>query len=1256
MPSSLAEPSLTTAMPADAGLVPAADTIFPHPEGFALLRLVLIDSLSPGRIVELPLAGGAVLTGRNGRGKTSLLQLLLLFYGESPNRIVTAEAGRETFTGYYLPRTTSYLAFEYQRHGGHKRMVVAYADKSGERVLYRFIRSHFDVSQFIRADGEFVKVPDFRTHLQTHGFQCSERQIESQSDYRNIIQGIPGNSTDKQHQLYLRQLTQDYAFTTTRQPLRQIEKIVSGMFRRKTNFEDLQSMVIDCVADEMASHAISGDRRKIEDWPRGYKAYAAVMALEPRMQAAELAESQLQAAELALGDIGAKYRSLGLHLDEQANQASKAMRQVEEQAQEEEKGFQQQRQQITAEKATTQRQAEFAEQQASELQRQAQAYAQEGIEALDARVRQAPALRSERPLLETRRQALLGAQSDIAGRYERLKQIEKDAHNGFRDAEQARRNQATKACELDLAELATAQDAAEQLIQSELAAARAPLDQAVQTANSEHGRCQSGVEHPAPDAAIATLVECKRDALDAARQAASVVDEQRRALDDLQRKALQAFLDRESDVSAASRQLDKAQAELDAKRLELAPPEGTLLHFLRQEHPRWSLDIAKVLRGDMLGRTDLAPALNEPEGTLYGLSLNLERLDAHPASDVRSAELDVERGQTRVKEASQVLGQARARLAQANDTRIAAEKACQLHQQHTQKAKNQAQSAAAELEEAKRQLEVSRAEALAAARQRLDSARLSLDNARQALRRFDEATSAEAAKVRTLHAQQRQARQLQRDAKVQRIDAAVARQEAELAQKLAGYDSERDEALMANGVDPARLAAIDREIDRIQTELSAIGIFIERVQEWRFWKEHQWPALQERLDEAAQARQAEQQRIATIARIDSQWTTRSHQLQQEIGQFRATLASSAEQRRLVQGRLDSLQGYPEVCVSAYDASWTFDALCGLANQYVQDTVRLGGSIRRTISDVALGFRLHQGTPPEQYLQSALSTLSPAPSREWLAPLKAWFATAHHEYRRILLMQAVSIASEVNAFHRTMEEFHRRVQQFNRELQEHLDTSLAFESISKISVEVVSTIRELQYWPAICEMAEAHRAWAGSSTTALPPPEFAQTIERLLEHWEVKTGIRADLKGLIRIQGEVTENGNRRVFKRASDLEAVSSNGLSYLVLATIFVAFINRIRRNAQVNIIWALDELKDLDGGNVVGLIELLKRNNITLVCAFPDPDPDTMALFRHRFTVEPDRRLAEVRVAFGEFGAPDTLEASDADHAADALEVDHV
>ncbi|WP_115610194.1 ATP-binding protein [Chromobacterium violaceum] len=59
----------------------------------------------------------------------------------------------------------------------------------------------------------------------------------------------------------------------------------------------------------------------------------------------------------------------------------------------------------------------------------------------------------------------------------------------------------------------------------------------------------------------------------------------------------------------------------------MAQEKGTQLHFLRTEYPHRSYDIAKVIRGDLLDRSDLVPALIEPNNGLYGVSLNLERLE-----------------------------------------------------------------------------------------------------------------------------------------------------------------------------------------------------------------------------------------------------------------------------------------------------------------------------------------------------------------------------------------------------------------------------------------------------------------------------------------------------------------------------------------------------------------------------------------------------------------------------------------------------
>ena len=138
---------------------------------------------------------------------------------------------------------------------------------------------------------------------------------------------------------------------------------------------------------------------------------------------------------------------------------------------------------------------------------------------------------------------------------------------------------------------------------------------------------------------------------------------------------------------------------------------------------------------------------------------------------------------------------------------------------------------------------------------------------------------------------------------------------------------------------------------------------------------------------------------------------------------------------------------------------------------------------------------------------------------------------------------------------------------------------------------------------------------------LPPPDFASALLELLSHLQLKEGFLAELTSLVRIQGEVVENGNRRPFKKAEDLETISSNGLSYIVMVLIFVGFINRVRGRAPVNVVWALDEIKDLDIGNVELLMDILTKNNITLVSACPDPDPDVLALFQNRRSIRADR-----------------------------------
>ena len=1195
--------------------------------GYGLLRMILIDSLSPGRVIEMPVESGAVLTGRNGRGKTSMLQLLLLFYGESPNRIVTVEAGRESFIGYYLPRDTSYIIFEYHRRG-NKCQVAVYADRNGDKVVYRFIRHGFELLQFALADGEIVRAKNLVKHLKIQGFQCCEQQIESLSEYRAIVQAVPSGTRDRQRQRYLRELTADYSFTPTHRPLPQIEKIVGGMFRRKTNFEDLQGMVVECVSDQTNILSISGDRRKIEDWPCHYKAYREVMALAPTMDAVEQTNNSLLAVELALGEIKAKYLSLLGNLDQSSHKSMAEQRKQTALLAEETDAYNAKHNELAGLQLSAKREAEFSGEKAAKLKDQYDGYEHQELPKKEALVSRSPQLHDELAILEERRKILLGEQSEISSRYERLKQTEKDNFNAFRDTAQVNLRQIADACDGDLRQMEAAFNEDEH--QSGVAndAMRVELERAVHQASTEHGRWLQSVSQPAPDSQITDALQKKQEALDALHYEKERSEVQRRTLETVYQKAKQSFHDQEEQKAVAMRWAEGAEKELANVRRLHSPEEGTLLHFLRNEHPPWIFDIAKVVREDILVRDDLSPGLVEQGGALYGLSLDLEKLNAHPLADQQAAQQEIDRAETRLQEAKGAIEKAHAALLAAAQARTMAEQACQSHQQPLFQVTAKIKAAQADVESAKRQVESSKRDGVEQALRRLEQAKQDLTTAQTQLLQFDTGLKAQNAEKRIEFNQKRQDRLAKRDSERKAVDVGVAEWEAALERKIRQYDIERDTVLRQKGVDPDQLKNIDNELTRISKDLATIKSVNELVQQWKHWTKHEWPSYDQFLLVEKKHRELEMRHGKAIEELAAQWKQRRQQLQGDIKRLDNMLYDFNEQRQLAQRRLEKMHGYPEVAVPVYDPTWTLDSLVGLANQYEQEYKRLQVEVRRFVLELHRGFGLHPGTPPDQFLQSYRSALATTDEREWIAPFKKWFAEGHSEYQRILLTEAVTIAGDVQAFHRTMEDFHRRVQQFNRELQVYLDTNLAFDSISKVSVEVVSTIKELKYWPAICEMTEAHRSWLGGASSELPPIEFAQTIERLLDHWEVKSGIRADLKHLIRIQGEVIENGNRRVFRKASDLEAVSSNGLSYLVLVSIFVAFINRIRRDADVNIVWSLDELKDLDSGNVIKLLELLDRNNITLVSAFPDPDPDTLALFKHRFTVEADRRLAEVRI----------------------------
>lgn len=1198
------------------------------PMDFQLQRLILIDSFSPGRVVIFPLEGGAVLTGRNGRGKTSLLQLLPVFFGENPNRIVGTETNRLNFAGYYLPRLTSYILFEYRRRDVTCLMAM-HASESGEEIRYRFVRSTYKPELFLQPDGRnIISSRDIYGHLRRLNLICSE-SISSVAEYRAIIQGKTGTGRDRQRQ---RSLAADFAFVGSGHHLTHIEKIVSGMFLRRTNFEDLQRMVVSCIAEGPGQIALSTERKKIESWPEHYEAYREVMQEAPCMDQVLAAEMRLLASEAELGRLHARLRRLNDHLEEASRRNRANRERLTQEADEAETLARRQIELLEGERDAARREAEDREGRISALRNQEQDYAKRDLPAKAMRVADEPRLRDEWEQRRQRKLALLGQQQDISIRYDGLLLEQRNRFNEERERAQRERTLLEQGFSPRFRDLEQAKDQALTALREAHRQAREQVDQRLQALLGEVGGWKEKARNPQAAADIQTAHQAKRDAAAQAVKALEDARTEQQRLEKLRNEARLAFKEQEARLGQLRGQRQKQVERLQALRLQQTPGPDSLLYFLRSQRPDWVFDIAKVVREDILMREDLEPELLDALPSLYGVGVDLERLDAHLAADEQGLQREAAEVEARLHSADAAIAEAGDGLDKRNQRREAAQQALAMQEAEVQRQVTQRQSAQEEEQAAGKQVEKSRKEAAAQAQSMLTELGKQSTVLRGELQTLDQELRDDEGERVSRYTAERTALEAERKQLLDVHDQTQAELKTAHETQLRVMQREKEHALRGAGVDTEALSRLEKEISDLERQLQEARNWREVVTQWRLWLEQEWPRRDGWTQEAVAARRTEADREAALAMLLAEREAARQRVQSEVAALDKEFNRLAREQDTVRQRLTHFTAYPpdtEALGQAFDPAWTLDLLAQQANERLREVARELETIRKHIGEIKRAFVARRGTPPEQFYDAHRQALGPdASERAWIAAFKSWFSSDHDQYRRTLQVEANQIAGAIVAFHRDMETFHRKVQQFSRELQQSLDDSLSFESISRVTVQIVSVIRELEYWQSIDGMAEAHRVWLGQEGNELPPPEFAATLRELLSHWEVREGIRAELASLIRIQGEVVENGQTRVFRKAADLERVSSNGLSYLILCVIFIAFINRIRRHAQVQVVWALDELKDLDIGNIEALLATLQRNAITLVSAFPDPDVDVLRLFPHRFSIEEGRRLVEVRV----------------------------
>lgn len=1182
---------------------------------FRLLRLILLDSYSPGGEAIIELSDGAILTGDNGSGKTSLLSLIPIFYGENPGQCTS---GSSSFADFYLPHSTSYVIFEYERRN-IACMSILYS--AGEAAFnYRFIRAAYDISLFTE-DGDganLVPAKDLKVRLKTLGVPHSS--VQALSEYRNIIQGrVAGGKSSAEN----RALVADYSFTASGSKLVHIEKIVSGMFTRKANFDEFLRVIVDYISnDGNVPISITGDREQYAEWPAQFAAYNEVMQHADLMKEVEGIDAKLNANGHELSCLHGKLLVLGQHYASQQQQLRGEQTQLAGIRDQEQLKFNGSLQKLQEDESKADADANEAEGRVKSINAKAKQYEEDAITQKAELVDSISQMRVNLQSLNTRKDALLGESSKIEQKYQSMDIAVQNKHlsrvQQFNLDMEKIREQFEPLFDKNRTEHQEADRLLQATAEAGLNAIRAEHHQAI----GKDAHWSGIVANPPADPVAVEALEKKRTEMEVLREEMRITQGGRSALEAQKTQSGREYAEQELVLNGLHRHAGDIEANHQRLLTHLNPDKDSLLHFLRTNKHDWPADIAKVIREDVLTMNGLSPSIDGVAGSLYGVSLELSRLDSTLCADEAALQVQIASCLDEQEILQKDIGEAERLLEQCNKRRKATDDALSLHDVEMEKLLAREATLKTEEVVAKQAVDGSKKKSRQDAERNLVTAQESVTACNQKI--ID--ASASLATARQMCAKKHEGiekslKQEQTD-NFKSVQLVIKQADEAKNQQLARLTEEKLKALSAKGVDTAMLQSIDLEIAEQERQIRTAEEWIERVTEWQFWRENELPK-RAKLDEAAKSCRKEQQTLGNKkATLSRQWTARQQEIQAKMNDLENRSSDLGRDQTHIANKVADLSDFPadqDIVKQPFDTSWSVAHLFGQAISLFSNRKNLRGELIIKIRKIKASFSNVRGSPTEQYFSTTRAAVDPDDSNlsAWVKPLHDWFSLKHEACRHLLMMQARSYGSLISEFHNKLTQFHREVGRFNSDIQKALNQTNVFRCISSITIHFDSSLEKLKYWDDVTKFNAIHQAWS-SSGREMPTAEFAEGLKRLVSHWEVREGIRAERRKLINIRGDVVENGNPKTFRTTADLEKLSSNGLSYLILCTIFVAFIRKIRGDASVQITWAVDELLDLDSRNIHDLLIMLQQNGICLFSACPEANLDILVQFAKLYRVQ--------------------------------------
>lgn len=1199
-----------------------------------LRRIVLIHTHIEG-VVELQLDAHANICGSNGAGKTTLQRLIPVFYGQLPNQVVPRT--RQSFQEFYLPRSNSYLVFEYQREAGDTAMAVLTRNAS-LGVEYRFVAAAYEPQLFLASVESKLQGLAYSEHvsrLRQAGIEFS-RKITATSEYRSVIlndlSGMPGNSQEARQ---LRQLSMAYSLVNTGGRLRHMEKLVSAIHAGEGKMDTLKTMLADILADEgMEPPSTRLRGPQIQDWVRRMRQALDLESLDQELSRWEGLGQDLEACEHRLCQLEPILKQDQAEQAQARQTAEAQIQQLEQSLQQQQDEWQNQYRQLNSQYLEYQQNLQYTQKTLDDIQQSYDAYLNRDMDALARAMEQVPQWRRERDEQAQHLKVLKSKGQEIEQAYERHRaELHEQLNNNLQQLADERQKEQQRLDELAKQHVEQRQALSQQYQQD-----REETAQAFHEREIEYQKQQADIQARQQTDLLSAE---ERDQQQQARSRIEQARQQARLAEQQVSRITQQYQHNQQERDAAVREVERRrqqrlQCEAAYQRLQKqgAPREGSLRHFLREQMPGWEQSLGKVVREELLERRDLAPQLAQQPPNLLGVQLDLSAVSLpEHALDETALQDALQQAQHDWQQAQQAEEEQTRHI----KTWEASLRRCHEELQTQQRQLQEAQQEVAYAEDARQRLEDEHNALTRQRRQQLQ------DQLTQVAKQLQGLTDDKQQRLQTLESRyQQQDQELKADAdereqrhrdRLKQLETSRQQTQQTHDQRLAELKARHDAQLEDKGMDAATLRRAEERLEQLRTWIEQTLNRQEELREYQQFMTVRWNREKPELIQKEAELQHQLQQLAT--RIE-QGQQRHDARQQEQQQARRTQQERRRQaenwhdqltRLLQQIQALQLQGESETQQPAPaalpgDQDEHINRAQHLLQEQAQYQQQLEMGLKRfdsqLIQDADTDFiqqlkqRLEQqGSTGRARLQAMLVIY-----RQMLQLL--------HNRQAELVNQGHNIGGDLKSFFDLFRDLNRRIQTHSRHISAELGQDLTLEGISRAEVRLKSTVEELEFWQPLKRFVRLYDDWQTSGRT-LPGKAYLDSLAHIagmLRHDQVY-----DFAGLLELELHLTEGGNDLVIRNDRQLLEASSHGMAYLILCQFLLAFTRMLRGDANVILHWPIDEIGTLAYRNVEQLFGACDANDIYILGAFPNAEADVLSLFTHRYLLEKDSANEAIR-----------------------------